>query len=256
MASRHDSDPEPGILALLPSGFVDHALFAQAMTHRSGTDEPLASNERLELLGDAVVELVVTDRLFHQFPGATEGRLTKLRAALVSRAVLAERASALGLGQLLIVGQADARSANALSNALEALIGAVYEVHGLDGARWFVEHLLDPLLAELTDDLILGDFKSHLHEVLAHLRRGAPIYDVSWTGPDHARVFQVRLRVEGLPVVEGVGHSRKEAEQAASREALRELAALADELAPEFGVALGDEGHGFADGSGSRPTRA
>lgn len=221
------------------------------MTHRSGTDDPLASNERLELLGDAVVELVVTDRLFHQFPNATEGRLTKLRAALVSRAVLAERATDLDLGQVLLVGQADARSANALSNALEALIGAVYEVYGLEGARRLVEQLLDPLMADLTDDLILGDFKSHLHEVLARLRRSAPIYEVSWSGPDHARVFEARLQVEGLPTVEGVGHSRKEAEQAASREALRELAALGDELTAELEAASGDEGESFPEGSRS-----
>ncbi|WP_298211134.1 ribonuclease III [Ferrimicrobium sp.] len=235
MADRRAWRPEPGIFSILPVGFVDHPLFAQALTHRSGTDGSHDSNERLELLGDAVLELVITDQLYHRFPDATEGRLTKLRAALVSRATLAERAEELGLGELLVVGQADAKSANALSNALEAIVGAVYETDGLLGARHFVAALLDPLLAAAGDDEILGDYKSHLHELLAQLRQRGPHYEVDWTGPDHDRVFRVRLSIEGLGSFEGVGHSRKEAEQVACREALDEI-----------GVS------GFADSTSSR----
>lgn len=213
----------PGVLALLPPGFVEHPLFRQAITHRSGTREPLASNERLELLGDAVLELVVTERLFHLYPAATEGRLTKLRAALVSRAVLAERAYELGLESLVVVGQADALSANALSNALEALIGALYEVLGLGAAREFVAKVIEPLLATKGVDLILGDYKSNLYEVLAQAKLGPPRYEVTWSGPDHDRLFGVELQIDGLGTFQGEGRSRKEAEQAACRLALEAL---------------------------------
>lgn len=211
------------MLSLLPADFVDDPLFAQALTHRSGASDTLDSNERLELLGDAVLELVVTDQLYHRFPQATEGRLTKLRAALVSRVALGELAKELGLGELLVVGQTDAKSANALSNALEAIVGAVYEAKGLDSARRFVGAVLEPLLAQASDDEILGDYKSHLYELLAQHRRGAPHYDVDWSGPDHERLFRVRLSVPDLGSFEGVGHSRKEAEQAACRAALEQL---------------------------------
>ncbi|MGC9155978.1 MAG: ribonuclease III [Ferrimicrobium sp.] len=256
MTDRRARGPQARILSLLPADFVDHPLFAQALTHRSGASDTLDSNERLELLGDAVLELVVTDQLYHRFPVATEGRLTKLRAALVSRVALGERAKELGLGELLVVGQTDAKSANALSNALEAIVGAVYEVKGLDSARRFVGALLEPLVALASDDEILGDYKSHLHELLAQLRRSAPHYDVDWSGPDHERLFRVRLSVPDLGSFEGVGHSRKEAEQAACRAALEQLEVVGsfvhagvDEEAAEAASAQSHEAKGSPPGA-------
>jgi ribonuclease-3 len=166
---------------------------------------------------------VITHRLFHVLTVVRVGGLSKLGAALVSRAVLAARAADLDLDRLLVIGQADALSPNALANALEAIIGAIYESSGLPEARQFVSELLDPVLSELVDDLVLGDYKSRLHEVLARLHRGSPNFEVNWTGPDHERIFQVTLQVEGLAPSEGFGRSRKEAEQIACKAALVEL---------------------------------
>jgi len=223
LADRRGAGSGPDLLALLPPGFVDHPLYNQALTHRSAVEESLESNERLEFLGDAVLELVVTDHLYERHPSAGEGRLTKLRAALVSRSALARRGLELGVDSLLIVGQADAMSANARSNAVEAIIGALYEAYGLDVAAGFVLALVEPMLIAHGADPILGDFKSRLHEILVQARLDQPTYEVSWTGPDHDRRFRVDLTLEGLGTFVGEGHSRKEAEQAACQLALDKL---------------------------------
>ncbi|HEU68435.1 MAG TPA: ribonuclease III [Candidatus Acetothermia bacterium] len=193
-----------------------------AVTHDSYANEQgEESNERLEFLGDAVLDLTVADLLFGLFPKRDEGELSRLRAVAVSRPVLAEVAAALGLGELLRLGKgAEEGGARArpsvLAAALEAVVGAVFLHHGYMGARRLTEALLGPRLAGRAE-AESADYKSLL-QALGQARFGVlPRYEVvTADGPDHRKVFAVRV---SLPAGEAVGRgrSKKEAEQAAAK---------------------------------------
>lgn len=210
--------------------FSDSGLLALALTHRSASaEEPgRADNERLEFLGDAVLQLVVTDRLYTDFPDMPEGQMAKVRAAVVSGSTLAEVARSIDLGAHIELSPAEERSggrskSSILADALEALIGAVYLDAGYQAAERVVLELWGGRIAEKAANPGIRDYKTRLQEVLAASGR-RPEYRVSGTGPDHDREFAAVVIVDGSELGEGMGRSKKAAEQAAAEEAIRSLA--------------------------------
>ena len=231
MASQNGAvDPEELLEAL--GVRVDLELLERALTHRSYAYEHggLPTNERLEFLGDAVLSLVVTDALYSRHPELAEGRLAKLRAAVVNMRALAHVARALGVGDHIRLGKGEESSggrdkSSILADTLEALIGAVYVEHGVQIATEFVHRLVDPLMAS---SAALGaglDWKTSLQELTAELGLGVPEYRISEEGPDHAKIFHARVVVEGLVRGQGGGRSKKEAEQGAAQAAFEGLKA-------------------------------
>lgn len=209
--------------------FSNPALFRQALVHRSYTAEhPEEShNERLEFLGDTVLELVVTERLFNDYPGMSEGEMAKVRAALVNEATLAETAAGIEIGEYLVLGRGEEMTGgrekdSLLSDTFEALLGAIYLDSDYATARTVILRLLADDIA-LRAELPGGrDYKTRLQEALA--RFGArPLYQVTAEGPDHDRTFQAVVLVKGGEAGRGSGPSKKAAEQIAARHALAEL---------------------------------
>lgn len=202
-------------------------LLRQALSHRSFCAEwpPQASNERLELLGDSVLGLVVTDQLFAAFPELPEGDLARVRAAVVSTLALAPVAESLGIGDALLLGKGEESSggrhkSSILADCLEAVIGAVYLSAGITGARRFVLDLLLPRIAEVASEARLGDPKNRLQELAAQMVLGMPTYLMQERGPDHAKQFTARALVAGEHLGTGDGRSKKDAERRAADEAL------------------------------------
>lgn len=233
MAGRPKRSPGalPEILRdLLPEPTIESEVLGLALTHSSlHPDEPQASNERLEFLGDAVLGMIVGEYLFTKFPFVDEGRLSKIRAAVVNAEVLSEVGEEIGIGEALRVTQAEELSegrgrSSIVADALEAVIGAVYLSAGLEAAKEFVLHLLAAHADALVDDPILGDFKSRLQEYLARIGSQPPVYSDTWSGPDHDRVFTTEVLVEDEPLGSGQGASKKQAHQRAARVALERLA--------------------------------
>jgi len=209
---------------------IDADLVDRAVTHRSFAYENggLPTNERLEFLGDSVLGLVVTEELFRRHPELPEGQLAKLRAAVVNSRALAEVARDLEVGQYLRLGRGEEASggrdkSSILADAVEALIGAVYIDRGTEPARELVLRLFGELLdgsARLGAGL---DWKTSLQELAAGRSLGVPEYQVTESGPDHAKTFRATALVGGDAVGEGVGRSKKEAEQRAAERAWTEL---------------------------------
>lgn len=206
--------------------FRDASLLQRALVHRSHTAEHPRDedNERLEFLGDAVLQLVVTDFLYHRFPELREGELAKVRAACVNRDELAVIATRLGVGRHLRLGIGERTSGGSskpsiLGDAMEALLAAVYLDGGLEAARRVVlTHWTDVMVAKASAPGRL-DFKTRLQELLAVDGR-RPVYAITASGPDHARRFTAVVTVEGTAWGSGSGRSKKEAEQAAAQHAM------------------------------------
>jgi ribonuclease-3 len=209
---------------------LDPELLVLALTHRSFAHEAggIPTNERLEFLGDSVLGLVVTERLFTSHPDLPEGDLAKMRAASVSQRSLAQIARDIGLGQHVRLGKGETSTGGAdkdsiLSDTLEALIGAIYVARGLADTRDIVLRLIDPTLRRAA---ALGaglDWKTSLQELAAARGLGAVEYRAEGSGPDHARVFVANVLVEGIVAGQGTGSSKKVAEQEAAENAYREL---------------------------------
>lgn len=200
------------------------------MAHRSYCSEhpEQASNERLELLGDAVLGLVVTDHLYQAYPALPEGDLARVRAAVVSTLGLAPVARRLGLGETLLLGKGEEASGgrekpSILVDSLEALIGSVYLSAGFAGARRFVEELVGPEIPLIAHEARLGDPKNQLQELSARLGYGTPSYLVSEQGPDHAKRFTADALLQGRLVGRGESGSKKDAERKAAQDALLAL---------------------------------
>ena len=196
------------------------------MAHRSWCAEtPGAnSNERLEFLGDAVLGLVVTDHIFRAYPELPEGELAKVRATVVSAAALAEVAAELELGDALLLGKGEDASGgrekpSILADALEGLIGALYLDGGWSAAQEFVLRLLGDRIAEAAAGPGGQDYKTRLQELSARHFDTLPRYDVADEGPDHAKRFFATVVVAGQERGTGEGRSKKQAEQAAARDA-------------------------------------
>lgn len=221
---------------------LDPELLERALTHRSYAYENggLPTNERLEFLGDSVLGVVVTETLYLMHPDLSEGRLAKLRAAVVNARALAQVARAIGLGREIKLGRGEETTggrekASILSDTVEAVIGAVHLSGGLTAAADVVHLLFDPLI-EAASALGAGlDWKTSLQEISAEHALGVPEYVITDDGPDHMKTFTAQVRVAGELYGNGVGRSKKEAEQAAAETAYRAVSSslgLADTGAP------------------------
>ncbi|HVU46015.1 MAG TPA: ribonuclease III [Terracidiphilus sp.] len=254
--------------AALGHTFRSPDLLVHALTHRSlanelahkGREETVdaGDNERLEFLGDAVLNLVVAEALFAAHPEWQEGELTRVRAQLVSRNHMANIASSIDLGRYLRLSRGEDRSglrnkSTVLSNTMEAVMGALFLDAGLDPVRAFVRSRVmgeaaEHLAEELRSGAALGNYKSALQERLQAARAGTPVYQVkSESGPDHRKRFLVEVRLKtdpgepGKPLARGLGSTKKHAEQDAARRALDRLAAESTSAASDEPIAEDQE---------------
>ncbi len=212
--------------------FRDWRLLMRALTHTSYLNEhpeALEDNERLEFLGDAILDFVVGEWLYHRFPEMREGDLTRLRAALVCREQLGEFARAVGLQRALLLGRGaesnDGRYRDTLLSAtFEALVGALYLDQGLEAVRAFVLPLLPATVEHILSEHLDEDPKSRLQAWAQGQGYGAPVYrTVHVEGPEHQREFTVEVLLNGEPWGRGSGPSKREATKAAAREALQRV---------------------------------
>jgi ribonuclease-3 len=201
-------------------------LLVLALTHPSVAIGSDAHYERLEFLGDAVLDLAIADLLMRQFPNAKEGQLSKLRASIVNARTLALKAQALDIGSMLRLGKGEEKSGgrekvSILAAAFEALIGAIYTDGGIEPVRRVVEFLFK---GDIGGPAAERDYKTELQELAYRQFRTQPIYElVSAEGPDHAKRFTTRIRIGGREFGSGAGGSKKQSEQAAAREAIVQL---------------------------------
>lgn len=236
-----------GLLDQLGVG-IDSQLFTLALTHRSYAYEHggLPTNERLEFLGDSVLGVVITETLYTSHPDLSEGQLAKIRAAVVNARALANVARSLGLGPMVLLGRGETTTgghdkSSILADTMEAVIGAVYLEHGLEGARQLVHHLFDPLMAEAASLGAGLDWKTSLQELASTLGEGVPRYSLSDSGPDHAKSFEALVEVGSQTFGPGRGRNKKQAEQEAAALAFAALQAVvktqetvgADQVSPQ-----------------------
>jgi ribonuclease-3 len=216
----------------LDLGFKDRALLQQALYHRSYLNEAgeeVESNERMEFLGDAVLGLIISDKLFRDYPMLSEGHLSQIRAILVRWDALARAAQRVNLGEYLVLGRGEELSGGRerpsnLAGALEALIGAAFLDGGMTKARKLVLRLLKPDLDEIAADGFSADSKSELQHVAQTRWHQIPRYRlVSSEGPDHAKLFTVEVSVGDQLLGQGQGRNKKQAELNAARQALETL---------------------------------
>ena len=207
--------------------FSDPELLTRALTHRSANGR---NNERLEFLGDAVLDFVISEALYELRPDASEGDLSRLRASLVKDTSLARIATDIGLGEHLILGSGERKSGghrrrSILADALEAIFGAVYLDAGFDESRALIERIFATRLQELPDAEELRDPKTRLQEWLQARKLALPVYDlVDVTGKAHAQTFSVTCTVTELSqTTDGMATSRRKAEQEAARHMLKLL---------------------------------
>lgn len=219
--------------------FKDHSLLARALTHRSYLNEnpgqALDDNERLEYLGDAVLDFVVGAYLYHRFPEMNEGELTMLRAALVRTRTLAGFAQELGIGQSLRLGYGEAESGGrerlpTLCAAFEAITGAIYLDQGLEAVEAWVQVLITPALEQIMADSAHKDARSEF-QIWAQARfNKTPRYEVlSAEGPDHDKVFTVAVQVDDETWGVGSGRSKQAAAQVAASAGLEKAESMEDE---------------------------
>ncbi len=210
--------------------FRNSFLLAEAMTHPSlayESQRPHFDNQRLEFLGDAVLQLILTEDLFKMFPDFPEGRLTKLRSRLVSRRALARFALTIDLGSYVLLGKGEEatggrRRVSTLADAFEALVGAVYLDAGYEESRELVLRLFQSEIEALASSPEERNPKGELQECLQAIQPEPPEYEIlGEKGPDHRKVFQAQVRWRGLILAIGRGKSKKEAEARAASEALR-----------------------------------
>ena len=210
--------------------FTDANLLRQAFTHRSYLNEHRGEvaghNERLEFLGDAVLELISTHFLFEKFPEQDEGDLTAYRASLVNAVTCAEVANELNMNDFLLLSRGEAKDQGRarqvlLANAFEALVGAIYLDQGYDAARGFIEKHLFPKIDNIVKKKLWRDAKSAFQEKAQDAEGATPHYEViRESGPDHDKQFVVGVYIKETLVAQGNGKSKQEAEQEAARAAL------------------------------------
>jgi len=213
--------------------FLQESLLEQVFVHSSYLNEnpdfTRPNNERLEFLGDAILNFIVAERLYEEFPKTPEGKLTEIRASLVCRDTLAELASSLKLGDWLLFGQGEEANggrtkASNLANAMEALIGALYLDQGLAKAKQFILRQFKPELEKIKEGKTTPNYKALVQELIQGQKRSTPVYRlVEATGPDHNKKFTAEILVEGESLGRGTGNSKKAAESQAARAAWDKL---------------------------------
>jgi ribonuclease-3 len=214
--------------------FKDESLLQQAFIHSSYTNEnpdlPVADNERLEFLGDALLSFIVADELYLKFPDFHEGELTEMRASLIRQETLAEIAAELGLGEQLLLGKGEEisgghRKQTNLADAFEALIGAMYIDQGLNAVRNFVLDKLSGKLAKVKATGIGRNYKALLQELTQAKHKKLPVYRIAETsGPDHDKRFNVEVTLENRKLGSGSGKTKRAAEMEAARSAWEKMA--------------------------------
>jgi ribonuclease III len=213
--------------------FQNPQLLKLALTHRSYLSVtgqgPRESNERLEFLGDSVLGLVTSEYLYRQHPNEHEGQLTKTKSLLVSKAILSRRALAMGLGRFVLMSHSEVESGgrqrlSIIADAFESVVGAIYLDQGFEAGRTFIERWLLRDSREIAADKRHTNYKSHLQEYVQSTFRTHPVYRIrSEMGPDHSKQFMVEVMVGKRTLGEGKGRNKKEAEQAAARDALERV---------------------------------
>jgi ribonuclease-3 len=216
---------------LLGVNFKNLQILLSAVTHRSYLNEHREStwehNERLEFLGDAVLELVVTDFLFSKYPEKPEGELTAIRAALVNTNSLAAASEIMGINKYLLMSKGEAKDEGRarqyiLANVFEACIGAIYLDQGYDAAKGFIAKRLFDNTEDIVQKRLWQDAKSRFQELSQERASVTPTYDtVSQDGPDHDRIFTVGVFLRNEKIAEGKGRSKQEAEQQAAQAAIK-----------------------------------
>ncbi len=211
--------------------FKNKDLLTEALTHRSYLNEntkwPLPHNERLEYLGDAVLELIVTEALFKNYPDAAEGKMTVLRAALVNYQILAIIGGEIRLEEFILMSKGERGGSPKakeviLANAMEALVGSLYMDGGIDSARKFIDKFILSHLKEVLETGSYKDAKSELQELIQDKIKVTPSYKVlEETGPAHERQFKIGVYFGNDLIAEGKGASKQEAEVEAAKEALK-----------------------------------
>ena len=237
-SSPSESPPEPessvaGLERRLGIALSDPVVALAALTHKSYVNEHrgegLQDNERLEFLGDAVIDLAVSHRLMEQFPGAREGELSKIRAAVVDEAGLAQMARELDLGSLLRLGRGEEltggrQKSSLLADAMEAVVAALYLGGGLPPVLALIDRFLGEAFARAAAGTLDRDYKTQFQELAQSRLRTSPRYRVvGERGPDHSKVFEVELELRGEVVGRGEGRSKKDAEQGAAKCALEAM---------------------------------
>ena len=204
-------------------------LLRAALTHTSGADTRLSSNERLEFLGDAVLGLVVCEQLFLLFPEYQEGDLTKVKSAVVSRRTCARISKLLNLGDFLFMGKGmhmqSAMPANLLADVFESLVAAIYLDGGLEAVKPFILKYIGPEIEEVAEGAHAGNYKSHLQQVAQREFNETPLYQLlDEKGPDHSKCFKIAAVIGRYHYAAAWGRNKKEAEQKAAMNALAQIA--------------------------------
>lgn len=223
---------QPSAFEALLGVAIPEELLELALTHRSYANEQggLPNNERLEFLGDAVLEMVVTDALYRRYPERSEGELAKIRSSVVNSRVCARAARELGLGPHLRLGRGEVATGghdktSILADALEAILGAVYLGCGMTAAEHVVDRLFGQRLLEAAELGAGLDWKTSLQELMAQLQLGSPEYVLQAEGPDHDRRFSATVRTPLGDFGRGAGRTKKEAEMEAAQTAYQEIRA-------------------------------
>jgi ribonuclease-3 len=207
--------------------FQNKQLIIEALTHKS-YKKPY-NNERLEFLGDAVIDLIVAEYLYNKFPNSDEGILSKTRASIVNEAGLAKLAKKIGLGEHLFISNAEenneGRSKSSLtSNAFEAVMGAIYLESGLKTVEKIVLDILNQTYAKIDLQSLSKDYKTALQEITQSIEGVTPEYElIGSQGPDHKKLFEIRVSLKGVELAKAVGKSKKDAQQKAAKIALDKL---------------------------------
>ena len=219
--------------ARLKYKFIDRALITQALKHRSylsvTNEQRLSSNERLELLGDAVLGMVVTEFLYKRFPTKEEGELTAIKSLMVSRKILARVGKQIGIGDFILLNDAEQKAggrnrSSIVADALEAVIGAIYLDGGLDTVVNFIQKKLLAKTEKIISEKQNRNFKSILLEYSQSKSLGLPHYYVrNEEGPDHNKLFTIEVKVNNQVLGMGKGNSKKKAEQISAKNALKKL---------------------------------
>ena len=214
--------------------FTDRRLLARALTHSSSTADKRQDNERMEFFGDAVLDLVVREFLFHHYPTHQEGELTEAKSAIVCRASLVKAARRLDLKQFLILGRGMGKRRSIpdslLADAYEAVVAAIYLDGGYKPVRDFIMCTLADVMPSAIEKASSTNFKSNLQKITQQRKGKLPAYRVlGANGPEHSRIFDVAVMVDGKEMGRGSGTSKKAAEQEAAKAALIALAAAEEE---------------------------